>query len=54
MIISTVVALVGSVTAFALVRERDFVPSYTPAADATPAAGMAGEGGDGTGVPATA
>jgi EmrB/QacA subfamily drug resistance transporter len=30
MIIGVVVALVGSISAFALIRERDFVPSYSP------------------------
>jgi EmrB/QacA subfamily drug resistance transporter len=32
MIIGTVVAAVGSIGAFALIRQRDFVPSYSPAA----------------------
>ncbi len=31
MIIGTVVALIGSVGAFTLVRQKDFVPSYSPA-----------------------
>jgi hypothetical protein len=30
MIIGTVVAAVGSIGAFALIRQRDFVPSYSP------------------------
>jgi hypothetical protein len=30
MIIGTVVAAVGSISAFALIRQRDFVPSYAP------------------------
>jgi hypothetical protein len=34
MIIGTVVAGVGSLCAFTLVRQRDFVPSYSPAATA--------------------
>jgi EmrB/QacA subfamily drug resistance transporter len=32
MIIATVVALIGAIGAFTLVRQKDFVPSYTPAA----------------------
>jgi hypothetical protein len=30
MVIGVVVAALGSIGAFALVRERDFVPSYSP------------------------
>jgi EmrB/QacA subfamily drug resistance transporter len=33
MLIGSAIALVGSVGAFALVRQRDFVPSYSPAAE---------------------
>jgi len=36
MAIATVVALVGAVGSFALVRQRDFVPSYSPAPGGTP------------------
>ena len=38
MLISAAVALVGSVAGFALVRQRDFVPSYAPAPAHTVAA----------------
>jgi len=31
MVIGTVVAAIGSICAFALIRQRDFVPSYSPA-----------------------
>ncbi|MGH3578798.1 MAG: MFS transporter, partial [Mycobacterium sp.] len=37
MAISTVVALIGAVGSFALVRQRDFVPSYSPPSGGTPA-----------------
>jgi EmrB/QacA subfamily drug resistance transporter len=45
MAIATVVALVGAVGSFALVRQRDFVPSYSPAPDGTPSGPPAGEDG---------
>ncbi len=35
MAIATVIAVVGAVGSFFLVRQRDFVPSYSPAADGT-------------------
>ena len=36
MVIGVVVAAIGSIGAFALVRERDFVPSYAAHPDGTP------------------
>jgi hypothetical protein len=46
MVIGAVISLVGSIGAFVLVRQRDFVPSFappaaggTPAANGTPAPG---------------
>ena len=33
MIIGAVIAFIGSIGAFVLVRQRDFVPSYTPAGE---------------------
>jgi hypothetical protein len=50
MLIGAVIALIGSVGAFALVRQRDFVPSFTPpsgppaGAPADPAPGAAVQG----------
>jgi EmrB/QacA subfamily drug resistance transporter len=38
MVIGSAIALVGSIGAYALVRQRDFVPSYAPPAAPTPAA----------------
>jgi EmrB/QacA subfamily drug resistance transporter len=37
MIIGAVIAFVGSIASFALVRQRDFVPSFAPSADGTAA-----------------
>ena len=42
MVISTCVALVGSVAAYALVRQRDFVPTHGPAPAGTPEKAEAG------------
>jgi EmrB/QacA subfamily drug resistance transporter len=36
MIIGAVIALIGSIASFTLVRQRDFVPSYSPAAHPEP------------------
>jgi len=36
MIIGSVVALVGSICGYALVRQRDFVPSYSPSSAPAP------------------
>jgi EmrB/QacA subfamily drug resistance transporter len=36
MVIGSVIAMVGSIAAFALVRQRDFVPSYAPTAPSEP------------------
>jgi hypothetical protein len=36
MIIGAVIALIGSIASFTLVRQRDFVPSYSPAAPSEP------------------
>jgi predicted MFS family arabinose efflux permease len=36
--IGAVIALVGSIGAFVLIRQRDFVPSYAPPSDRTPTA----------------
>ena len=37
MLIGAVIAFVGSIGAFVLVRQRDFVPSYAPSAEPAPA-----------------
>ena len=37
MVIGSVIALAGSIGAFALVRQRDFVPSFAPPSSASPA-----------------
>jgi MFS family permease len=41
MLIGAVIAFVGSIGAFVLVRQRDFVPSYAPAPDSAPEAAVA-------------
>jgi EmrB/QacA subfamily drug resistance transporter len=38
MLIGAIIALIGSIAAFALVRQRDFVPSFAPPAEPAPAA----------------
>jgi hypothetical protein len=38
MLIGAAIAFVGSIGAFALVRQRDFVPSFAPPASSAPAA----------------
>jgi EmrB/QacA subfamily drug resistance transporter len=40
LLIGAAIALVGSLGAFVLVRQRDFVPSYSPAAEPAPSAGV--------------
>jgi hypothetical protein len=50
LIIGAVVALVGSIGSFALVRQRDFVPSVAPAG---PPAGAGAGGGGGGGAGST-
>jgi EmrB/QacA subfamily drug resistance transporter len=39
MVIGAVIAFVGSIGSFVLVRQRDFVPSYSPSPEAAPVAG---------------
>lgn len=48
MTIATVIAFVGAAGALALVRQRDFVPSYSPAAPTGPATAGAPTGDDGS------
>jgi MFS family permease len=56
LVIGAVIAAVGAVGSFALVRQRDFVPSYTPqgppgAATGGPAPGLSDSGVPDSGVP---
>jgi EmrB/QacA subfamily drug resistance transporter len=44
MLIAAIVSAAGSILAYALVRQRDFVPSYAPAAPAAPAQPVADRG----------
>ena len=42
MVIGAVIAFIGSVGSFALVRQRDFVPSFTPGPESEPVEAPAG------------
>jgi hypothetical protein len=43
MVIGAVIAVIGSIGAFVLVRQRDFVPSYAPSGPPEPAPSDVGE-----------